>query len=182
MDKKADRRIAQWYNALSSSYYELYSREQSQKHNTVIQFLGSETFKTLVDIGCGTGMFLRAAEQHYEYAVGIDLSIKMLKAVDNGASSKRDLIVASSRLIPLRDKTVDCLVSVSTFVSDSDLLQTIDEVTRVCKTNAAVIVSVFRSENGGIPTLLEASKRSSKISDRETLYCLRLEYPQNASH
>jgi ubiquinone/menaquinone biosynthesis C-methylase UbiE len=181
LDEKEDRRIAQWYNALSNSYDELYSREQLQKHNTVLQFLGNKKFKTLVDIGCGTGMFLRAAEQHYEYAVGIDLSIEMLKAVDNGVSRKRDLIVASSRSIPIRDKTVDCLVSVSTLVSDSNLFQTIDEVTRVCRTNADVIVSVFRRENDRIPTLLGASRQSFKISDRETLYCLRLEHPQNAS-
>ncbi|MBO0888710.1 class I SAM-dependent methyltransferase [Candidatus Bathyarchaeota archaeon] len=175
MDKEQDRRIAQWYNALSNSYDELYSREQLQKYSSVIRFFGDEKFKILVDVGCGTGMFLEGAENHYEYAVGIDLSTKMLKAAASRASQKRDLVVASSRLIPIRDKTVDCLVSVSTLSSDSDLLRTFDEIARICCWNATVAVSVFQGQNRQVPVLIETSGQSSKISDRETLYCLRLD-------
>src|SRR5260370_4089390 len=77
--EKDERQVAEWYNTLSSSYDELYGKEQSQKYETVLEFLGNRHFRVLIDIGCGTVTFLEKAQETYDYAIGIDLSTKMLQ-------------------------------------------------------------------------------------------------------
>src|SRR5207247_3276846 len=78
LEENDDREVAERYNTLSPSYNELYGREQSPKHKAVIEFIADERFKILVDVGCGPGMFLESAQELYEYAIGIDLSMSMI--------------------------------------------------------------------------------------------------------
>jgi ubiquinone/menaquinone biosynthesis C-methylase UbiE len=168
-----DHRVAEWYNTLSSSYDELYGQEQSVKHRAVIDFIRNERFKILIDIGCGSGALLEETDQFYRNAVGIDLSKGMLKAAKTRKLAKTDLVLASSRMLPIKDDTVDCVVSTSTLKCDSNLTPFLSEMKRICRRRSVQALSLFLQPDSKIPRLLTSSEGSSRVSDRETIYFLR---------
>lgn len=167
-----EKRIATWYDTLSDSYDELYSKEQSAKHETVLEFLHGNRFKTLLDIGSGTGGFLRRAEHIYDYGVGIDLSQKMLKIAKKGKSAHTDLIVATSSMLPIKSGSVDCAISVSTSVADAELPRSIREMERIGSQDSVKVFTILKSSHQPKIPKLSRTAYQTKLSDRETLYFL----------
>ncbi len=174
MEENDDREVAERYNTLSPSYNELYGQEQSSKHKAVIEFIADERFKILVDVGCGPGTFLESAQELYEYAIGIDLSMSMLKAAKRRRTGKTDLVQATSRLLPIKNDSVNCLVSISTLRADPGLRASTSEMKRICRKKAVLAVSLFQHPENDVPRLLAGTEHSSRISARETVYFLRL--------
>ncbi len=174
MDENEEQRVAEWYNTLSPSYDELYSEEQFLKHKTVIEFTRNEKFKILVDVGCGSGTFLQSARQLYEYAVGIDLSIDMLRAAKKKIVGNVDLILATSRTLPIKDQTADGLVSISTLKADSGLPPLLNEMRRIGRKNGLLAVTLLQEPGSEIPSPIADSEQSMILSDHEKLYFLRL--------
>ena len=174
MKESDDREVGERYNTLSPSYDELYGQEQSPKHKAVIELIGNEKFQILVDVGCGSGTFLKSAHELYEYAVGIDLSLSMLKVAMSRRTGKTDLVLATLRLLPIKSESVDCLVSISTLRADSSPRASIGEMKRICRRKAVLAVSLFHHLEDEVPRLLAGFEHSSRISGRETVYFLRL--------
>src|SRR6266581_1399333 len=126
------------------------------------------------DVRCGSGTFLKSAHELYEYAVGIDLSMSMLKVARRRRTGKTDLVLATSRLLPIKNESVDCLVSISTLRADSSLRAATGEMKRICRKNAVLAVSLFQHPEDDVTPLLAGTEHSSRISGRETVYFLRL--------
>lgn len=181
MGQSEEQRIKEWYNNLTSSYEELYGQEQATKHRAVIEFIRNQRFKLFVDVGCGSGVLLQAAEPLYEHAVGVDLSIGMLKAVKRKGLKKTDLVLASSRMLPIKPDTVDCLVSISALKADSTLQPFLREMKIICRSPGLQVVSLFEQRGEEKEGLIAGSASSSKISERETVYFLRSNGQQKAT-
>ena len=171
--EKDEREVAEWYNTLSDSYDELYGKEQSQKYETVLEFLGNRHFRVLIDIGCGTGMFLEKARETYDHAIGIDLSIKMLQIARRRKTRNTDYVLASSSSLPLKDDSADCAVSISTARAESNLPMFIADLERISHRDSSLAITVFQKPGTPIPLSPATRARSTIISDRETLYFLR---------
>jgi len=62
-----------FYSITASSYEELYGTEQQLKYDLVLKALGVESLGRVVDIGCGTGAFLRRISSESTFLVGVDL-------------------------------------------------------------------------------------------------------------
>jgi SAM-dependent methyltransferase len=103
--EKDERQVAEWYNTISSSYDELYAKEQSYKYEMVLEFLREKHFKVLVDIGCGTGTFLEKAREICDHSIGIDLSTRMLKIAKDRRTPNAEYVLASSSSLPLKDNS-----------------------------------------------------------------------------
>ena len=171
--EKDERQVAEWYNTLSSSYDELYGREQSHKYEMVLEFLGQEHFKVLVDIGCGTGTFLERAHEICDHSIGIDLSTKMLKVAKNRRTPNADYVLASSSSLPLKDDSSDCTVSISTAKAEPNLPKFLADLERIRREDSFLALTLFQQPGAPSPPSLSKSARSTKISERETLYFLR---------
>jgi len=171
--EKDERQVAEWYNTLSGSYDELYGKEQSHKYETVLEFLREKHFKVLVDIGCGTGTFLEKAREICDHSVGIDLSTRMLKIAKNRRTPNAEYVLASSSSLPLKDKSADCTVSISTAKAESNLPMFIADLQRISHQDSLLAVTIFQKPGTPIPLSLATRARSTIISDRETLYLLR---------
>ena len=171
--EKDERQVAEWYNTLSSSYDELYGKEQSQKYEMALEFLGQKHFKVLVDIGCGTGSFLEKAQRLYDHAIGIDLSTKMLKIARNRRTLNADYVLASSSSLPLKDESSDCIVSISTAKAEPNLPKFLADLERICREDSFLAFTLFQQPGAPSPPSLSKSARSTRISERETLYFLR---------
>jgi ubiquinone/menaquinone biosynthesis C-methylase UbiE len=171
--EKDERQVAEWYNTLSSSYDELYGKEQSQKYEMVLESLREKHFKVLVDIGCGTGTFLEKAHEICDHSIGIDLSTRMLKIAKNRRTPNAEYILASSSSLPLKDNSVDCTVSISTAKAESNLPTFIADLERISQQDSLLAVTIFQKPGTPIPSSFVTRARSTIISDRETLYFLR---------
>lgn len=170
--EKDERQVAEWYNTLSNSYDELYGKEQSKKHETLIEFLRNRHFRILIDIGCGTGTFIEKAHETYDYGIGIDLSIKMLQIARKRKTHSTDYVLASSSSLPLKDSSVDCAVSISTAKAGSNLSMLIADLERIGHQDSVLAVTIFQEPGTSIPSSVPTQVQSTKISDRETLYLL----------
>ena len=172
--EKDERQVAEWYNTLSSSYDDLYGKEQSHKYETVLALLGNRHFRVLVDIGCGTGTFLEKAQEICDHSIGIDLSTNMLKIAKNRRTPNADFVLASSYSIPLKDDSSDCTVSISTAKAEPTLPMFLADLERVGREESFLVFTLFQQPGAAYSLSLLKSARSTRISERETLYFLRL--------
>lgn len=168
--EKDERQVAEWYNNLSRTYDELYGEEQSSKHKTVLEFFGNRHFRVLVDIGCGTGTFLERAHEVFDRSVGIDLSTRMLGIARNRRIPNADYVLASSSALPLRDNSSSCTVSISTASAEPNLPTFIADLQRIAQPNSLLAITLFQQPGAPNPLSLSKTVRSTKLSERETLY------------
>lgn len=174
MDEDRVRKVAEWYDKLASSYDELYGEEQDLKHKIILDYIGAERRTTLLDVGCGTGRFLRKADPLYSIGIGVDVSKEMLMLAKRGRTSKTDFVLATSSRLPIRHKTVDCTVSISTSEADEDAQGFIREVGRIGSENSQLAMIVFEQPNSHEIMPKAGVQFSRKINDRETLYVFAL--------
>lgn len=170
LDENEERRVAECYNNLSHSYDELYGHEQSFKEKKVLDLMYGKRFGILVDVGCGTGALLDNAISFYDFAIGVDLSIDMLRAARKKRSNKIDFVLATSRMLPIRNGVAGCLVSISTLKTDSTLPANLSELGRALNGEGLLAVSLFHEPED--PSPFDPSERiqTSKLSKRESLY------------
>ncbi len=168
-----DKQVTVWYDSLSSSYEELYGREQSVKLQHVKAFVQDEKFKLMVDIGCGPGMLLADFRTHYTYAVGIDLSSEMLKLAKRKRTDQVDLVRATARLLPFRDGLADLVVSISTLKTEPQFQTILDELSRVSSQSGILAFTLFDDPKSQAAGFQSNSFKIAKLSDRESLYCIR---------
>jgi malonyl-CoA O-methyltransferase len=171
--EKDERRVAEWYNKLSGTYDELYGVEQSSKYKTVLGLLGNRHFQVLVDIGCGTGAFQEKAHEICDHSVGIDLSTKMLRIAKNRRIPNADFVMASSSSLPIRDDSSNFTVSISTATAEPNLPGFIADLGRIARDDSLLAITLFQQPGELDPKSLPRPVRSTKISERETLYFLR---------
>jgi ubiquinone/menaquinone biosynthesis C-methylase UbiE len=176
--------VRKWYDAVSNGYDELYGDEQSKKHAKVMELLGDKTYNVLVDIGCGTGRFLEAVATRSKVVLGIDVSLRMLTIARRKAlNSAIELVRASASYLPLRDQAADGIVSVSVTQSGPMLAEHSDELLRIAKEHAALVMTVFADEDRSYwkqpsPASVQLI---AELSDREQLYLLRKTYPRSSA-
>jgi len=167
--------ITKWYDALSKNYDELYGEEQNKKHTKVLQVIGKREFNIIVDVGCGTGKLLELIAPRTKLALGIDLSDQMLS---KGKQGRTDLdiqwIRADASHLPLQDRIVDGVTSVSMTESGRVLDEHFNEISRIATEDAVVVMTIFGDKDR---TSWRQSKETgielvATLSEREQLYLL----------
>ncbi|MEM4189692.1 MAG: class I SAM-dependent methyltransferase, partial [Candidatus Caldarchaeum sp.] len=101
------------YDRLSDCYDELHGEEQLRKYGAAINMLGSGQPSRVLDVGCGTGLFLRFLRERgwtCEY-VGVDVSSGMLDKALEKADASSHLVMADAHHLPFRDNTFTILFS-----------------------------------------------------------------------
>jgi len=167
--------ITKWYDALSRSYDELYGEEQDRKHVRVLQVIGKREFNMIVDVGCGTGKLLELIAPRSKLALGIDLSVEMLRKGKQGKTSLGiQWIRADASHLPLQDRIVDGVTSVSMTESGRVLDEHFSEISRIASENALMVMTIFGEKDR--TSWRQAKERGielvATLSSREQLYLL----------
>ena len=174
MDEDQVRKIAEWYDTLASSYDELYGEEQALKHKIILDRIGAKRMSTLLDVGCGTGRFLERADPLYSIGIGIDVSKRMLLLAKRRRSSKADFVQATASNLPIKDKAVDCTVSVSTSKADATVSDFMAEIERIGSDRSTLAMILFEQSINSEPWPKAGVQFSGKVNDRERLYIFEL--------
>ena len=175
MPAKDAESITKWYDALSRNYDELYGEEQNKKHAKVLEFLGNREFKTIVDVGCGTGKLLRLISPRSQVGLGIDLSVEMLNiAKQRTTDTGIQLVRADASHLPLQDHIADGVTSVSMTESGPVLEEHFNELSRIATKDATLVMTIFDDKDQTPWKQLTETRMElvASLSDREQLYLL----------
>lgn len=101
----------------------------------------------LLDVGCGTGTFLKLARQQYPHAelVGVDASEDMLAQARKTADSSITFAYADASALPFPNESFDWVVSILAFhhMPNGIKARAIQEIARVLKPKGKCLIADF---------------------------------------
>ena len=105
---------------------------------------GSEprAWAAVLDIGCGSGVFLRLAADRGAHVFGLDASEALIE-VARERVPEADLRVGEMEALPLGDDTFDLVTGFNSFFFAADMTAALREAGRVAKPGAAVVIQVW---------------------------------------
>lgn len=149
MQNTSGSKVDEFYDKLSGSYDALYGEEQTRKHDHVEGLLPTGSTQTIVDVGCGTGTLLERLRQKYHFAVGIDLSLQMLRKASRRRPSakKAHFVRASSTALPIRSKSANCVLAISLLdYGDDHWKEQVSELRRISSSKGTVMFTIFHPQ------------------------------------
>jgi ubiquinone/menaquinone biosynthesis C-methylase UbiE len=115
---------------------------QMPTYETAIEHLGIGAGQRVLDLGCGTGVFLRAAADRGARVVGLDAAEGLL-AVARERVPEADLHVGDMQELPFGDDGFDVVTGFSSLFFADDMTRALSEACRVTKPGGTVLVQVF---------------------------------------
>ena len=96
----------------------------------------------MLDVGCGTGVFLRMCADRGAVVAGLDGSEAMI-ARARVRVPEADLRVADLQTLPFGDDAFDLVTGFGSFFYAGDVVSALTEAARVVRPGGAVVVQVF---------------------------------------
>jgi SAM-dependent methyltransferase len=118
--------------------------------------LGVGAGTRVLDAGCGSGVFLRAAADRGARVAGIDASAAMLEHA-RARVPEADLRLGDLQVLPFADDAFDAVASFNGFWFAADPVAAVRELARVARPGAPVLLLVFgRPERCDLTPMLRA--------------------------
>lgn len=114
----------------------------------VTDMIRENTYDTLLDVGCGSGIFLKELETRCNNLHAIDMHRKMhlVRDMIKKEAINANLTEGSILDLPYESETFDCVISVSVLEHIRELDTALDEIWRVAKSDAVIVLG-FPVEN-----------------------------------
>ncbi len=141
-DKK--RELKDRYNSTADLYDDRYEEIQRYKLEAIRGCL--EESDRLLDVGCGTGALLTEFFEDKELALGVDLSLEMLKVAGKRVGSDR-LVLADADMLPFEGGTFDLVVSLTLLQNMPEPVRTVREMARVAENGGKVALTTLEKKN-----------------------------------
>ena len=122
-----------------------WSETESQmrpSYELAIKRAGLRAGQTVLDAGCGSGAFLRAAADHGAVVSGIDASEALL-AIARERVPDADLSLGDLQRLPYADDTFDAVTGFCSFFFADDMVEALREAGRVAKPGAPIVIQVW---------------------------------------
>ena len=105
---------------------------------------------TVLDIGCGSGIFSEAFVSRGLFCASADFNSEMLRAT-KGFAPGAHVAAAAAENLPFADKSFDLVFMAHLLHEVDDPATTLKEASRVCKKRIAVLEWQYRQEEIGPP-------------------------------
>ena len=116
--------------------------QQLPTYEAAIQRAGIGAGQTVLDVGCGSGVFLRAAADHGATVCGLDASAALLE-IARERVPEADLSQGDLQRLPYVDDCFDAVCGFNSFFYADDMVAALREAGRVAKPGAPVVIQVF---------------------------------------
>jgi ubiquinone/menaquinone biosynthesis C-methylase UbiE len=130
-----------------------------------MEFLAPVAGETILDAGCGTGVFTLDVVSSGADVVGLDLSLPMLAKAASKFRSLRFSPVAGDLLhLPFKNETFDKAVSITALEFINDARGAVAELFRVTRRGGLVVVATLNRESPW------AERRIREAHEKETIF------------
>lgn len=131
--------------------------QQRPTYEEAIRRVGIGAGQLVLDVGCGTGAFLRLAADRDAEVAGLDASETLL-AIARERVPDADLRAGDMEALPWNDGAFDVVTGFNSFFFAADMVAALREAGRVAKPGAPVLVQVWgRPERCDLTAMKRAS-------------------------
>jgi 2-polyprenyl-3-methyl-5-hydroxy-6-metoxy-1,4-benzoquinol methylase len=134
-----------FYDTIAEEFDSIMNMYDTNRRGEVIfeDFLGSEdlTGKTLLDAGCGTGIFTRRAIQKNALVTSIDIAPKLV-TITKSKNPSANVLTASLLELPFADHTFDYVISSDVIEHTNNPYEATKELIRVLKPEGKICITV----------------------------------------
>jgi SAM-dependent methyltransferase len=116
--------------------------QQVPTYEEAIRHVGVAPGQQVLDVGCGTGVFLRLAADRGARPFGLDAS-KALLDIARERVPEADLRVGDMERVPYDDDSFDLVTGFNSFFFAADLVAALRDAGRVAKPGAPVVIQVW---------------------------------------
>jgi SAM-dependent methyltransferase len=137
-------RALQWGRAWGARArdWEASELQQVPTYDEAISRVGLSEGKRVLEVGCGTGVFLRAAADRGAEVYGLDASAALLELA-RARVPEADLRLGDFESLPYADDLFDVVAGFNSFFFAVDLVGALREAGRVAKPGAPVVIQVW---------------------------------------
>lgn len=139
MNKKRD--LLRKYDCSVETYDQRYKSIQKEKFDFLKSYLGN--YSRLLEVGCGTGYFLKDLSCVSDEVFGVDFSKNMIK-VAKERFEKSNLVISDADYLPFNDNSFECVISFTLLQNLPNPSKTISEMVRVSKINGKILGTVLK--------------------------------------
>jgi SAM-dependent methyltransferase len=130
--------------------------QQTATYEQAIDRVGIQPAQRVLDVGCGSGAFLRLVADRGAQPFGLDASETLIE-IARKRIPDADLRVGDLQFLPYEDDTFDVVTGLNSFFFAADMTEALGEAGRVAKAGAPVLIQVWgRSERCDLTTMLQA--------------------------
>jgi SAM-dependent methyltransferase len=116
--------------------------QQLPTYEEAIRRVGIGIGHHVLDLGCGSGVFLRAAADRGARVFGLDASEALLELARSRVP-EADLRVGDMQFLPYEDDFFDVVAGFNSFFFAADMVGALREARRVAKPGAPVVIQVW---------------------------------------
>lgn len=130
--------------------------QQVPTYEEAIRRVGITAGQRVLDIGCGSGVFLRLAADRGAEVSGLDGSQALIEAARTRVP-EADLRVGDMQFLPYDDEMFDLVTGFNSFFFAADMVAALREAGRVARPGAPVVIQVWgRPERCDLTAMLRA--------------------------
>jgi len=164
------------YNRTANLYNLRYTEEQNLKIKAAVENLELEKQRSILDMGCGTGLLLPRIRKMAENVVGLDISKGMLGEVKSSIkrSANVHFVLADADNTPFRNNYFDMAFAITLLQNMPNPHHTLQEAKRITKPNASIIVTALKkrfTEHSFLKLLEEADLEPKLLKTGPKLKC-----------
>ena len=116
--------------------------QQGPTYEEAIRRTGLRAGQHVLEVGCGSGVFLRLAADRGAEVVGLEASEELV-ALARTRVPEADLRVGDMQFLPFADDSFDIVAGFNTFFFAADMVEALREAGRVAKAGAPVVIQVW---------------------------------------
>jgi SAM-dependent methyltransferase len=120
----------------------LVEEQQLPTYEAAIERLGIDTGMRVLEVGCGSGVFLRAAADRGATVTGIDSSEQLVELA-RVRVPEAEVVVGDLQRIPYDDDAFDVVAGFNAFFFADDIVSAFREAGRVAKGGGMVVIQVW---------------------------------------
>ncbi len=130
-----------WPNLLIEEGFDKNYKPRDVKFKKYLDLLGMKRQDKVLDVGCGTGVFLARIVRSYGIGgVGVDISKKSIAAANKWRSPRLHFKVADATQLPFRNGSFDYVLSFDVLEHIEDQSKSLSEMARVLKPGGLLLI------------------------------------------